>query len=253
MNTIKVLIIEDEKIFADNLEQILNGLETELSVVGKLRSVQESVEWLTDNTCDLIFLDIQLSDGISFEIFKQIEIHTPVIFITSYDQYAIDAFKLNSIDYLLKPINVDELKQSILKYKKTGQHQSVSNYQQLIEMVLNQNREFKKRFMVHVADRIKTIETKDIAYFYVLDRYTFLCTNSGTKYDLEFTLDKIESMLNPEFFFRINRQYIININAIKNMYTFSKSRIKVELQPKPDIETMVSLSKTSNFRKWLSR
>lgn len=253
MNTIKVLIIEDEKIFADNLEQILRDIEPELSVVGKLSSVQESVEWLSENTADLIFLDIQLSDGISFEIFNQIEVQTPVIFITSYDQYAIDAFKFNSIDYLLKPVNVDELKQSILKYKKTGQHISVSNYQQLLAMMLNQNREFKKRFMVHVADRIKTVDTEDIAYFFVLDRNTFLCTNSGTKYDLEFTLDKIENMIDPELFFRINRQYIININAIKNMYTFSKSRIKVELQPKPDDVTMVSLSKTSDFRKWLSR
>jgi DNA-binding LytR/AlgR family response regulator len=253
MMKIKVLIIEDEKIFADNLEQILNQIDTELEVIGKIGSVQESVQWLSENTCDLIFLDIQLSDGISFEIFNQIEIDIPVIFITSYDQYAIDAFKLNSLDYLLKPVNINELKNSIIKYKKSETLFSVSNLQQMVDMMLNQKREYKKRFMVHVADKIKSISTAEIAFFFILDRNTFLCTNSGAKYDLEFSLDKIEGMVDPTMFFRVNRQYIINFEAIENMFTYSKSRIKVEMYTKPKEDIIVSLSKTSDFRKWLSR
>jgi DNA-binding LytR/AlgR family response regulator len=250
---IKVLIVEDEKIFANNLEKILNQIDPDLEVVSKIGTVQGAVQWLSENTCNIIFLDIQLSDGISFEIFNQIKINTPIIFITSYDQYAIDAFKLNSIDYLLKPININELKNSISKFKNIGTLYSESNLHQMVDMMLNQNREYKKRFMVHVADKIKSISTTEIAYFFVLDRNTFLCTGSGAKYDLEFSLDKIEGIVDPSMFFRINRQYIINFEAIDNMYTYSKSRIKVELHPKPEGEIMVSLSKTSDFRKWLSR
>lgn len=254
MNKIDVLIIEDEKIFADNLEQILLQLNNGIKVKAKVGSVSGAVNWLQANEADLILLDIHLSDGLSFEIFEQIEISTPIIFITSYDQYAIQAFKVNSIDYLLKPVNIDELQRSLDKFQKLGfKSNTTDNYRQLIDMMMNKQPEFKKRFMIQTGDKIKTISTNDIAYFYVLKRNVFLRVFSGKSYPLDFTLDKLELMLNPDVFFRINRQFIINIESIGNMYSLSKSRMKIELTPPSDDEAIVSLSRASDFRKWLSK
>ena len=248
----KVLIIEDEKIFANNLEQILKNIDDSIIVQAKIGSVEETVIWLQENQTDLIFLDIHLSDGLSFEIFEQVKITTPIIFLTSYDQYAIKAFKLNSIDYLIKPINIEELVQAIEKYKSLKQS-PIIDYQQIINLLGNKQPEYKKRFLAHFADKIKSIETNEIAYFYFAERDTYLCTFDGKKYSIEFSLDKLETMINPDKFFRINRRYIINIKAISNMFTLSKSKIKVELKPPADDDTVVSLSKSSGFRRWLSR
>lgn len=249
----KVLIIEDEKIAANNLETMLHQIDVTIDVQSKIDSIEESVKWLNNNTVDLIFLDIHLADGLCFKIFEQIEIKTPVIFTTAYDQYAIRAFKVNSIDYLLKPIEIQQLKQSLEKFKELNQVQNAETFDfAALVNYYNKRIKYQERFIVRYAQKIKSIKTSDIAYFYIEAESVFLCTKSHNNYPIEYSLDKLESIINPKDFFRINRQYIINIASIENMYSLSKSRIKIELKPKPDNETVVSYNKMSDFRNWLN-
>jgi len=250
---VKVLIIEDEKIAANNLETMLHQIDVTIDVQSKIDSIEESVKWLNNNTVDLIFLDIHLADGLCFKIFEQIEIKTPVIFTTAYDQYAIRAFKVNSIDYLLKPIEIQQLKQSLEKFKELNQVQNAETFDfAALVNYYNKRIKYQERFIVRYAQKIKSIKTSDIAYFYIEAESVFLCTKSHNNYPIEYSLDKLESIINPKDFFRINRQYIINIASIENMYSLSKSRIKIELKPKPDNETVVSYNKMSDFRNWLN-
>jgi DNA-binding LytR/AlgR family response regulator len=254
MNKIKVLLVEDEELFAQSLEQILIEMDPGIEVVTTLVSVSSAIKWLKKNTVDLIFLDIQLSDGLSFEIFEKVTIEIPLIFITSYDEYAIKAFKLNSIDYLLKPVNNYELKQAIEKFRKYAVKTSNKiDYRHLADMIMNKNNMYKRRFVVYAGQKMKYIETKEIAFFYILESDVYACDKEGKMYPVEFTLDKLETLLDPEQFFRINRKYIINISAIKNMYPLSKSSIKVELSTKTNEDTVVSLSRTAEFRRWLNK
>ncbi len=250
----EVLIVEDENIAAENLEKLLTKIDPEIKVMAKLESVKETADWLSIHTPDLIFLDIHLSDGISFNLFEQLEIRIPIIFTTAYDQYTLKAFKVFSIDYLLKPIDIKELARSIEKYKNligTQQKQDI-DIKSLLES-FSGNKDFQKRFVVYAGQKIKMIKTSEIAYFYGSDKGTFLCSYSNSTHALEFSLDKLENMLDPENFFRINRNFIVNIESIKEMYTLSKSRIKLELNPGPDSETLVSFNRMSNFRKWINR
>lgn len=248
-----VLIIEDEKIAADNLEKTLKSIDGDINVLDKLESIRDSVNWLGKNTAELIFLDIHLSDGLSFKIFEQIEINTPIIFTTAYDQYAIKAFKLNSVDYLLKPIDKEELLKSLEKYKLLHLKKDLSpfDYQALIN-ALSDKKEYQKRFMVYAGSKLKSIKAEEIAYFYSMEKGTYLCTFDNVSYSLSFSLDRVEEMVDPEKFFRINRRFHVHIDAIENIYTLSKSRIKVELKPKIDEETLVSFNKTHEFRNWLN-
>lgn len=248
-----VLIIEDEKIAADNLEKILKSIDHDIHVLDKLESIRDSVAWLNQSSVDLIFLDIHLSDGLSFKIFDQVEINIPIIFTTAYDQYAIKAFKLNSVDYLLKPIDKEELVKSLEKYKTLHQKKEVTSvdYQALLNAISGK-KEYQKRFMVYAGSKLKSIKTEEIAYFYSVEKGTYLCTFSNVSYSLSFSLDRVEEMVDPDKFFRINRRFHIHIDAIDNIYTLSKSRIKVELKPKSDEETLVSFNKTHEFRNWLN-
>ena len=248
-----ILIIEDEKIAANNLEKMLHQIDININVQSKIDSIEESVKWLSNNTVDLIFLDIHLADGLCFNIFEQIKVKTPIIFTTAYDQYAIKAFKVNSIDYLLKPIEIRELEQSLEKFKELNQIQNAKtiDYNSLIK-VLNNKIEYQERFIVRYAEKIKSIKADDIAYFYVNNENVFLCTKSNNNYPIDYSLDKLETIINPKDFFRINRQFIVNISSIENMYSLSKSRIKIELKPKSDNEIIVSYSRMSDFRKWLN-
>lgn len=249
-----VLIVEDEEIAANHLENHLHRIDPEIRVMAKTESVKETVRWLGLNHPDLIFMDIHLSDGLSFKIFEQLELKTPVIFTTAYDQYTLKAFHVFSIDYLLKPIQIDELAGSLEKYKKLtgmGRNQTI-DIKSLIE-TLTQQKEYQKRFVVYAGQKIKMIKTEDIAYFYGSDKGTFLFNFSNTWYSLEYSLDRIEGMLDPELFFRINRNFIVNLEAIREMYTLSKSRIKLELNPKPEMETLVSFNRMSSFRKWINK
>ncbi len=246
------VIIEDEKLAADNLELMLHSIDEEIKILAKIESVRNSVKWLSSNTCDLIFLDIQLSDGNSFSIFDHVDVKIPVIFITAFDQYAIRAFKHNSIDYLLKPINKDDLSQSLQKFYEHFQSHQFPDYKALLESLRNPVN-YQERFLVTAGQKLRTIKTSEIAYFYVQTKGVFLCTKEDKHYDINYTLEKLEEMLDPKSFFRINRQYIVNIEVIENMYIVSKSRLKLDILPKPSEEVIVSVNNVQEFKLWLNR
>lgn len=248
----QVVIIEDEKLAANNLESMLLSIDTDIRILAKIESVRNAVKWLSSNQCDLIFLDIQLSDGNSFSIFEQIEVKTPVIFVTAYDQYAIRAFKHNSIDYLLKPINKEDLDQSLNKYREYYQNLQLPDFKTLLETIRNPVI-YQERFLVNAGQKLKTIKTSDIAYFYVQTKGVFLCTKDDKHYDINYTLEKLQEILDPKVYFRVNRQYIVNINVIENMFTVSKSRLKLELKPKPLDEVIVSVNNIQDFKLWLNK
>ena len=210
-----VVIIEDEKPSARLLERKLNAIGVEVNM--KLHSVEDAIEWFINNPePDLIFLDIQLSDGLSFEIFETVKIVAPVIFTTAYDEYAIQAFKLNSIDYLLKPIDKNELSFAVNKFKSNFQNQNKEfNLSEIKSLISNTSKVYKKRFTVNVGSSIKIFNTGDITCFYSQDKTSYLLTKSGRSYILDSSLDKIYDTLDPEVFFKVNRKYILNINDIK--------------------------------------
>jgi DNA-binding LytR/AlgR family response regulator len=202
---------------------------------------------------DLIFLDIQLTDGLSFSIFDDLEIKTPIIFTTAYDQFAIKAFELNSISYLLKPIRKRDLENALAKYKSIQQANSL-DLNNILDAIQNQDQAFKKRFLVQIGEKIHKIETHEIAYFFAKDKAVYLQTFNGRSRSIDFSLDKIENQLDPKNFFRINRSMIININAIDEMYAYSRSRVKINLLPKNGEinEAIVSIDKSGDFKKWLT-
>jgi DNA-binding LytR/AlgR family response regulator len=248
-----VLIIEDEKIAAERLEGMLLELNDSVHVLAKLGSIKESVKWLMANTADLIFLDIRLSDGISFSIFERVTIDTPIIFTTAYEQYAIKAFQLNSIAYLLKPITRKELAESLEKYKQLKSAFNI-DFETLLEQIQGKEPAFKKRFLIQIGEKIKKIETRDVAYFYAFEKGVYLKTFQENMYPVDFSLDKLQQMINPSVFFRINRKYLVNIDSISTMTAYSRGRIKLELKPPADDEfdTIVSIERSSDFKKWLN-
>jgi DNA-binding LytR/AlgR family response regulator len=248
-----VIIIEDEKFAAEKLEDMLHEIDPKIKVLAKLGSITESAKWLLQNTADLIFLDIQLSDGISFSIFEQVTVNTPVIFTTAYDQYAIKAFQLNSIAYLLKPIRTSDLAEALKKYDslKSAFH---IDFETLLANIQGKEPAYKKRFLIQIGEKIRKIEITETAYFYVLGKGVYLRTFEGKSYPVEFTLDKLESLLNPESFFRVNRKFLVNMESISKMVAYSRGRVKLELKPKlqDDFDTIVSIDRSSDFKKWLN-
>ncbi len=251
---IKALIIEDEEPASVRLKNLLANVAPDIEVLNCLDSIESSVEWLKSNLApDLIMLDIQLADGLSFDIFKQVDIYSFIIFTTAYDEYAIKAFELNSIDYLLKPIDKLKLERSIAKFRKLSKPAPQLNINELISAIESKKSNYKKRFLINIGSKIKSVETINIAYFYVLEKCTFLKTIQGKNYPIDFSLDKLELLINPDLFFRINRQNIINYNVIEKISVFSKSRIKIETIPQNEHELMVSANKSHSFRMWLDR
>jgi two-component system, LytTR family, response regulator LytT len=251
---IKTLIIEDEAAAASRLEKMLLRLNPEIRVIGHLDSVEASVKWFQTNPPpDLLMLDIQLGDGLSFDIFRKVKVDSFVVFTTAYDEYAIKAFELNSVDYLLKPVDEDKLRMSLEKFTALSQHKSPVDIQKVIEMIEGRKASYKKRFVVSIADKIKTIETQEAAWFYSFEKSTFLCTRDNIHYPLEFSLDQLEVLLDSDVFFRISRQYIINISAIAKIHILSKSRIRIDSIPASKDEMMVSSARTPEFRKWLDK
>jgi DNA-binding LytR/AlgR family response regulator len=249
-----VIIIEDEKLAAQNLEKLLLDIDKSITIQAKIGTVREAVAWLMQNKTDLIFLDIQLSDGISFKIFETVEVKTPIIFTTAYDHYAIKAFEVNSIAYLLKPIKAKELERSLKKFKDTiSEKTQAIDYSMLLNLISNKLPEYQKRFIINAGQKIKTVSVEDIAYFYVIEKAVFLCTHQNERYALEYSLDNLETLLDPSLFFRVNRQQIIHISAITNMYNLSNRSIKIELKPLSEQETIVSILRLSDFKKWLNR
>jgi len=251
---IQVLIIEDEPLAARRLERLLLKIEPNTHVLDVIDSVEDAVNWLSEHTADLIFMDIHLADGNSFNIFDLVEVHVPIIFATAYDQYAIRAFKHNSIDYLLKPIEEEELSLSLEKYNKSQLKTPAVDYQTLLSMMEQGPKDrYQQRFIVTSGDKIKSIKIQDVAYFFGQKKYVFLITHDNRRHIIDYTLGKLEELLDPDYFFRINRQFIISFDAIQHMYPYSKSRIKIDLNPQADIEVIVSIDKSRLFKDWLNR
>ncbi|MES2849171.1 MAG: LytTR family DNA-binding domain-containing protein [Bacteroidota bacterium] len=250
-----ILLLEDEEPAAKRLEKMLKEIDTGIAVLGSIVSVASGIKWLKENPSpDLIISDIQLADGLSFEIFKAIKTFCPVIFTTAFDQYAIEAFKVNSIDYLLKPVKKEELTAAIDKHKKLVQERrsTTTDLSKLLELMSDGTQgKYKKRFAVRYGEHIKTISIDEAAYFYTEDKINFITTKENRRYTIDNNLDALEAMLDPSVFFRINRQYIISIHAIAEMFSYSKSRVLVKLNPAAKHETIVSTERSGDFKLWL--
>ncbi|HEY5688906.1 MAG TPA: LytTR family DNA-binding domain-containing protein [Yeosuana sp.] len=248
-----VIIIEDEKPSARRLQRMLSAMNLETEIM--LHSVEESIQWFhTNKHPDLIFLDIQLSDGLSFEIFESIDIKSAVIFTTAYDEYALQAFKLNSIDYLLKPIDEVELTKAVKKYQdRLPQKQEVTlDFNDIKKLLVNPiDREYKKRFSVKVGQHLKLINIEEIECFYSENKGTYLYTSEGRNYLLDTTLELLEQELEPQTFFRISRKYFVNINAIKDMVSYTNSRLQIKLNTFSEDEVIVARERVKDFKEWL--
>lgn len=248
-----IIIIEDEKPAARLLQRKVEKLGLEVHTL--LHSVEESIEWFQNNKHpDLIFLDIQLSDGLSFEIFEQIDIKSAVIFTTAYDEYALRAFKLNSIDYLLKPIDEDDLEIAVNKFKNQVQKSTVSNldFEMIKQMILGkETKEFKKRFAVKIGQQLKVISIDEVECFFSENKGTYLHTFENRDYLLDATLEQIEEELDPKNFYRVSRKFIIPLIAIKEIQVYSNSRLKVILPTYKEQEVVVSREKVSDFKSWI--
>lgn len=248
-----ILIIEDEKPSARYLQRMLE--KQGVNVNQMLHSVQEAVEWFKNNEHpDLIFLDIQLSDGLSFEIFDAVDVKSAIIFTTAFDEYALQAFKLNSIDYLLKPIDEDELQAAVKKYQSLKpQAQNVQfNFEDIKKLLVNPvEREYKKRFTTKIGQHIKMIAVDEIECFYSENKGTYAHTIDGRDYLLETTLEQLEQELSPETFFRISRKFYININSIKDIISYTNSRLQLKLNSYKDQEVIVARERVKDFKLWL--
>ncbi|GGB93117.1 LytR/AlgR family response regulator transcription factor [Dyadobacter sediminis] len=249
----KILIIEDEKPAARRLVQLITEKIPEAEIYSNIDTVTSAVEWLNKNPHpDLVFLDIQLADGISFEIFEKVKVTAPIIFCTAYDQYAIKAFKLNSIDYLLKPVDPDELEQALNKFQ-SGRKVPAVSLDEIRNLLQNTQKTFKNRFLVKTGERIQTVDVQEIAFFFSEDKATLLQTRQGKKFIIDYTLDEVESMISPDDFFRMNRKYISSVAAIKDVFTYSSSRLKIHLENCTDNDILISREKTGAFKSWLGQ
>ncbi len=260
--SMKVVIIEDEQLTAQRLQQMLLKYDANTEILAVLPSVQESVEWFRSHSDpDLVFMDIHLEDGMSFSIFETINLEVPVIFTTAYDDYMIKAFKVNSVDYLMKPLNYDELAGAIEKFRKFHQAREDAveggmpalPWELLLKTIRNKEPEYKERFLISVGSRLRTIEVAEISYFFSADKVTFLTTKEGQRFPLDVSLDKLQLQLDPKRFFRINRQLIAGLQAIDNIHVYPKGRLKLELKPAMKEDVFVSLDRVTEFKDWLGR
>ena len=249
----KVVIIEDEALAADQMREMILEYDREIQILAMLESVEESVEWFRKNSHpDLIFLDIQLEDGISFSIFDKVDINCPVIFTTAYDEYAIRAFKLKSIDYLLKPIEQDDLDDAL---KKFGEMSPGTKEQQYIRDVYRQiqslQKSYRQRFSVKVGQKIRTFKTSEVAWFLSDDGVTTAKLKDGKDYVVDMSLGQLEEEMDPATLFRINRKMLISVDSIEEVHIYSGSRLKLDLQPDPGNDVLVSIDRVTGFKKWL--
>lgn len=251
----KILIVEDEIPAAKRLRKLVTEQFPEAKIVDMIDSVEGAIQWLnTFEQPDLIFMDIQLSDGLSFDIFNHTEVTSPVIFTTAYDQYAVKAFKVNAVDYLLKPIDPQELEASVKKFQDL--HQYAHSYDQTAIKELIQTitqKDFKTRFLVKVGQQLSYVQTKEISYFYSDEGLVYALTETNRRHILDYTLEQLHELLDPKRFFRINRKIIISIDAIHKIHTYFNSRLKLELLPKTDLEAIVSRERVNDFKAWLDK
>ncbi len=250
-----VIIVEDEVPAAEKLERYLQKYDASIQVVAKFDSVATTVTWLTDKqeSIDLIFMDIQLIDGLSFQIFQQVQVKKPVIFTTAFNEYALDAFKVNSIDYLLKPITFTDLSASLKKLETLRQQfQWSKEHSDRVHQAFTslKSKEYKNRFMVKLGEHIRSITTDQISVFYADGRDVYLVTTQNRKLIIDYTLEALENILDPKNFFRLNRTFILNISAIKDVLVYSNSRLKITLIQEFDKEIIVSREKVGEFKEW---
>jgi DNA-binding LytR/AlgR family response regulator len=250
-----VLIVEDEPLAAIRIEKLAKEINSQIIVLDKIDSVAASVAWLTNNTApDLILMDIQLADGMSFQIFDRCNVTAPVIFITAFDEYAIKAFKVNGIDYILKPVDKEQLSNAFTKLDNLSRPRVT---QQMLESMMNtmqaMTKNYKERFVIKVGEHLKTVATADILYFYTVDKTTFAHANDGRRYILDHTMDQVEAILDPARFFRINRKYLVSLVAIRDMITHSNSRLKLILTSSEDTDIIVARERVLEFKAWLER
>ncbi|NVK85407.1 MAG: response regulator transcription factor [Cytophagia bacterium] len=251
----KVLIVEDESMAAKRLSSMLLKLEPDVEILEVLDSVKTAVKWLSTNEADLLFFDIQLADGLSFEILNQVNIQTPIIFTTAFDEYAIKAFKVNSIDYLLKPIDPEELQNALDKFHQNfkrpeAEQPNMALLEQAMKMLTKQ---YKERFVVKIGEHIHTISVSDTAYFFSQDKATFLVTKEKKRYIIDYTLEEVEGLIDPQDFFRINRKYLISMRAVKDIVSYSNSRLRIILSQSDEMDAIVSRERVQDFKKWLDR
>jgi DNA-binding LytR/AlgR family response regulator len=253
----KVLIIEDEPLAQQELRRLLTKCAPQVEVMACLDSVEDSVEWLstTPQPPDLIFVDIQLSDGSSFDIFEQITVAVPVIFTTAYNEYALQAFRVNSIDYLLKPIEEEALGAALQKFSSLkdqfGGKKAAFSPQQIDSLLRQPRADYKTRFLTTIGDRIRYVPVEQIAYFFAEDNTVYLITQDRKKYILDYTLDHLETLVDPKLFFRITRKYLTHIAAIGEVSRYFNSRLKVGLVPPTDDEILISRVRVPGFLAWM--
>jgi DNA-binding LytR/AlgR family response regulator len=256
MNAWRVLMVEDEPHAADRLARLVTKLHPGAEVVATLDSVEKSVAWLKKNPApDLILMDIQLADGLSFAIFDQVSVPSPVIFTTAYDEYALKAFKVNSIDYLLKPIDEGELRTALNKFISTrtaavAPDRMMQSFADAMQML---SRKYKERFVIRVGEHLRSVETADIRFFFSQEKASFAQTTDGRKHVLDYTLDQLEGLLDPARFFRINRKYLVSVEAIRDMIQHTNSRLKLVLHGSEDPDVIVARERVQEFREWLDR
>jgi two-component system, LytTR family, response regulator LytT len=252
-----IFIIEDEPLAVQKIAKMLVEVEPNTKVLGTADGIESSVEWLQNNpTPDLILVDIELCDGQSFEIFNLIEIQSPVIFTTSYDEYAIQAFRVNSVDYLLKPIKKDDLSRALQKYERFNyQHNAPIDISKLVSELKKQNapREFRSRFLVKQGQKLIPVEVDEIAYFYSEDGISFFVCFDRVKYIFDYSLEEIEQMIDPKLFFRISRQFILGVKSIIQIHNHFNGKLKLDLKPTNEREITVSRERVADFKAWMGR
>jgi len=249
----KVLILEDETLAAEKLESTLLEIQPGIQVVSRLKSITSAVEWLQGNPHpDFIISDIRLLDGLCFEIFTQVKVEKPVIFTTAYDQYAIRAFEVNSIDYLLKPVSKEKLQAALAKVQ-LPKEPPFPDYNEVLNFIKSNKTTYKSRFMVRLGQRIVAVPAEKIAYFYSENKLTYIVTLDNKKFPMDQPLDEVIDLIDPKRFFRANRQFIVAFDSIAEIHPYFKGRIKIILQPKSDEEVVISSDRTPEFKKWIDQ
>ncbi|MEI8202605.1 MAG: LytTR family DNA-binding domain-containing protein [Bacteroidota bacterium] len=250
----KAIIIEDEKLSAEHLSNLLKKIDANIQIVNTFDTIKKSVEaFKAGLKADLLFVDVHLADGLSFDIFNEISLDIPIIFTTAYDEYAIRAFKLNSVDYLLKPIGKEDLKNALEKFKKYNRNDYSLMMDNIVHAYQNMSKVYKTRFMIKMGDSIISVKTDDIAHFIFEDGIVLMATLSNHLYPVDFTLEQLENMLDPAIYFRISRKVIININSIQKTRSYFNSRLIITSSFLHDDNAIVSRERVNDFKEWLGR
>lgn len=259
MKDIRIVIVEDEAVTARNLAHLLQNIEINISIATMLDSVSESADWFKKNpeAYDLIFMDIRLADGLSFDIFQKATITRPVIFVTAYNDYAIQAFKNNGIDYILKPFDEQEVGNALKKFRSLSLPNKSEQNNIPIETLLLQlshlTRSYKKSFLVHFREKLIPLETAKIAWFYTANEIVYAKTLDMRQYVMEFTMEQLEQQVDPQIFFRANRQFIVNRSAITEVDFYFNGRLSVKVKPEPAESIIISKAKVPEFKSWMNK